>query len=258
MDRCNSRKLGLAVLLTAALAAGPVAADDLAVAVKARDTNQVLALLEGGADPNRHASYGAPINVASALGPVEIVIALLNAGADPRKRGFGGAGPLHAAALSGQSEIARVLLERGAAVDALDNLGRSPLLTYASGSVNNVVVLQILLKAGADPNAAEQTTNISALDYVATKGNAAEAELLVAFGANVNARDSQFRRTPLHFATDCCNGASGNHDMVRFLIAHGADVNAKDIDGITPLGYVQRCAPNSAMMIEILSKAGAH
>lgn len=82
MGRHKSRQLVLALILTAILAAaGPVAADDLAVAVKARDAKQVLVLLKGGADPNRHSSYGGAINVAAALGPAEIVVALLDAGA---------------------------------------------------------------------------------------------------------------------------------------------------------------------------------
>jgi ankyrin repeat protein len=192
------------------------------------------------------------------VGPPEIVDALLDAGADPRMRGFGGMSPLHAAALSGQSEIARMLVERGAEVDALDNLGRTPLLTYASGAVHNPVILQILLKGGANPNAADQSTDISVLDYVAIQGHANEAELLVTAGANVNARDNRFGETPLHFATDCFEAAVGNLEMVRFLIAHGADVNAKDGNGVTPLGYVRRCAPNSGLMVEVLTKAGGH
>jgi len=258
MDRYISRKLALAAALTVALAtAGPAVADELAVAVKARDIKQVLALLKGGADPNRHSSYGAPINEAATLGPPEIVVALLDAGADPDMRGFAGVSPLHAAALSGQSAITRILVERGAQVDALDNLGRTPLLTYASGAAHNLDVLRILLKAGANPNAVEKMTNISVLDYIAIQGHADEAELLVAAGANVNTKDNLFGETPLHFATDCCNAAIGNHDMVRFLIANGADVNAKDFGGYTPLGYVRRCASHSGLMVDILTKAGA-
>jgi ankyrin repeat protein len=255
----TSRKLALAAVLTVALAgASPVVADDLAVAVKTRDTNQVLALLKGGADPNQHSSYGAPINLAAALGPPEIVVALLDAGADLQVRGFGGESPLHAAALAGQPIITRILVERGAQVDALDNLGRTPLLTYASGAAYNVVVLQILLKAGADPNAAEHTSKMSALDYIAIRGRTDEAEMLVMAGANVNAKDSLYGETPLHYATDCWNSAVGNHDLVRFLIAHGADVNAKDFNGYTPLGYVQKCTSHSGLMVDILGKAGAH
>lgn len=236
----------------------PVAADDLATAVKARDAEQVLALLKGGADPNRAASYGGPINLAAALGPPESVVALLDAGADPQTRGFGGMSPLHSAALSGQSAITRILIDRGARVDALDNLGRTALLVYASGSAHNLDVLQILLKAGANPNAADRTTNVSVLHYIAQQGRVEAAEMLVAAGASVNARDSLFGETPLHYANDCWIGAIGKNDMVRFLIAHGADVNREDINGRTPLSYVRLCTPNAGLLIDTLVKAGAH
>src|SRR4051794_32955664 len=83
MDLGRSRQLASAIMLAVTLsAAGPAAADDLAAAVKARDTSHVLALLKAGADPNQHSSYGAPINVAAALGFAEIAVALLDAGAD--------------------------------------------------------------------------------------------------------------------------------------------------------------------------------
>lgn len=248
-----------AMILVVALAvAGPVAADDLTAAVKARDPQRVLALLKDGADPNSQLNYGAPINLAAALGPPEIVVVLLDAGADPRMRGFGGASPLHAAVLSRQPEIIKILLDRGAEINALDNLGRTPLLTYASSSAHDISVLKVLLKAGANPNAAEQPADISVLDYIAIQGNADEAELLVLAGANVNARDILSGKTPLHFATDCCSATGGNYDVVRSLLAHGADVNARDINGFTPLSYVRRCAPNSGLLIDILTKAGAH
>lgn len=258
MSRNMSRASGLAIILAAVLAvAEPAAADNLTTAVKARDTPRVLALLKGGANPDSRSPYGAPINLAAALGPSEIVVALLDAGASPQTPGFGGASPLHAAVLSGQSEIIKILLDRGAKVDALDNLGRTPLLTYASSSSHNIVVLKALLEAGANPNAAEQSTDITVLDYVAIHGHVDEAELLIAANANVNARDNLFGETPLHFAMDCCNAAAGNYHMARFLIAHGADVNAKDVNGYTPLDYVRNCAPNSGLLVEILTKAGA-
>lgn len=254
-----SRVSVLLVILALAMAFSvPVAADDLTAAVKARDSQRVVALLKAGADPNKPSSYASPINLAAALGPPESVLALLDAGADPETRGFGGSSPLHAAALSGQSEIAGILLDKGAKVDSLDNLGRTPLLTYASGSAHNIAVLQLLLKAGANPNAADQTTAISVLDYVAIRGHVDEAELLVAAGANVNARDNLFGETPLHFALDCWAAAVGNHDMVRFLVAHGAEVNAEDFHGSTPLSYARKCTPNSGLLFEVLTKAGGH
>jgi ankyrin repeat protein len=245
----------LALLL---YSSGPAAADELANAIRLRDTKQVYSLLKAGADPNRHLSYGAAIGLASALGPPEVVVALLDAGADPQTPGSGGLAPLHQAVLSGQVEITRILLQRGAKVDARDNLGRTPLLTFASGSIDNLDVVKILLQAGADPNAVQQGDETSVLEYIALHGRVAEAELLVTAGARVNARNSLWGMTPLHYAVDCWDGAKGNHDMVRFLIAHGADVNAKDVDGLTPMNYVRKCSPNGALLISILVAAGAH
>ena len=251
-------RLGLAGFLALLLSSsGSVAADDLALAIRMRDAKQVSALLKAGADPNRHMSYGSAIGLAAALGPPETVVVLLDAGADPQTPGFGGLTPLHQAVLSGQAEITRILLKRGARVDALDNLGRTPLLILASGSIDNLDVVKILLQAGADPNAVQHGDQTSVLEYVARHGRVAEAELLVTAGARINARDSVFGMTPLHDALDCWDGAIGNHDMVRFLIAHGADVNARDLNGQTPMDYVRICTPNSAHMISILAEAGA-
>jgi hypothetical protein len=52
MGQRNPAGLALAVIFALALAgSGPVVADDLVVAVKARDAKEVLALLKAGADP---------------------------------------------------------------------------------------------------------------------------------------------------------------------------------------------------------------
>lgn len=253
------RKFAPAIMFAVSLAsAGPAAADDLVAAVKANDANHVLALLRAGADPNQHSSYEVPMHVASALGLTKIVTALLDAGADLQARGFGGLSPLHTAVLSGKTAVVEILVERGAKVEALDNIGRTPLLTYASSGSTNLEVLQILLEAGANPNATEPASTLSVLDYVAIRGKIDEAKLLVAAGANANASNNLYGETPLHFALNCSKGAIGNHALVEFLIVHGADVNIRDNRGHTPLDYVRRCTPNNGLMFDILAKAGAH
>lgn len=45
--------------------------------------------------------------------------------------------------------------------------------------------------------------------------------------------------------------------VVKFLIDNGADVNVRDRDGMTPLDYARRFAPNNGLLHEIVSRAGA-
>lgn len=55
---------------------------------------------------------------------------------------------LHLAVYCGNVEMAKLLLERGAAVDALDTTGRTSLY-YCN--FRNSVLITLLLEAGADP-----------------------------------------------------------------------------------------------------------
>jgi hypothetical protein len=56
------------------------------------------------------------------------------------------------------------------------------------------------------------------------------AGLLIAKGADVNAKENLWGWTPLHYAA-----RSGEKEIIELLIAEGADVNVKDYDGETPL-----------------------
>lgn len=66
----------------------------------------------------------------------------------------------------------------------------------------------------------------------ASKGHKDVTALLIAKGADVNAKDNS-GWTPLQHAV-----RNGHKDEAEFLIATGADMNAKDDNGCTPLNYL--------------------
>jgi ankyrin repeat protein len=214
LHRSSVPVLGITGVIAAFLIS-PVFATELYDATKARDVARVKTLVNSGADLNKRSPYDGPLHVAARLGPPELVTALLDAGADIELTGYGGIRPLHAAVLAGQNKIVSMLLARGAKVDALDNVGRAPLMTFMSGEVGDVGVLKILLAAGADPNLIDGAAHLYALHYAAMQGRIDETTLLVAGGADVNAKD-RLGKSPLHYATDW-NSQRGTHEVVQFL-----------------------------------------
>ena len=93
------------------------------------------------------------------------------------------------------------------------------------------------------------------LHYAARYGHKDVAELLLAEGADVNAKDD-FAHTPLHHAAQAPIQRSAA--TVELLIAHGADANAKDYFVKTPLHYAAQSPTNrSAATAELLLANGA-
>ncbi len=111
--------------------------------------------------------------------------------------------PLHLAAEKGNTELAAVLIRRGADVNARDNLQQTPLHVAA-----------LLGKAGV-------------------------AALLIEKGADLNARAGFDQETPLHVAA--CQESIGQKETVMVLVQKGADVNARNKEQLTPALAAERC-----------------
>ena len=237
---------------------GPALATDLVDAVRAGNVARVELLLDSGADPNKRSSYNGPLHDAARIGSAEITTILIKAGADVELSGFGGVRPLHSAALAGQAKVVSILLKSGAKVDSRDNTGRTPLLSFTSGNVGDVSTLIALLQGGANPNLLDGPVPFHPLDYAAMQGRADVADLLIAFGADMNAKDNLYGETPLHQTIAAGEFAPRGHlDVARLLIDRGADVNAKDAIGLTPLDHAKRYAPNAGLLHLLLTGAGA-
>ena len=66
----------------------------------------------------------------------------------------------------------------------------------------------------------------------ARKENIEAVKQHLAAGTDVNAKDDSHGLTPLHYAAE-----AGHKEIAELLIANGADVNAKDKYGRTPLDW---------------------
>lgn len=252
------RNLSLAALAVLSMLAGPAFATDLTDAVKAGDIDRVVLLLKSGADPNKQSPYNGPLHDAARLGSAEIATILIRAGADVELPGFGGIHPLHSAAMAGQAKVVSILLASGAKPDSIDNTGRTPLLSFTSGDVSDVHTLIALLEGGANPNLLDGPVPLHPLDYAAMNDRADVADLLIAFGADIDAKNNCYGATPLHLAIYAYqDGPPVQMEVAQLLIERGADVNAKDKNGLTPMDYTKRYVPNAGLLQVLLMKAGA-
>jgi uncharacterized protein len=100
---------------------------------------------------------------------------------------------LHLAAFFGQLEVAAVLLEHGAAVDAPagNPTGVQPLHSAAAGG--HAAIVALLLERGADPDARQQG-GFAPLHSAAARGDQVTARLLLDHGATPDVRADDGRR----------------------------------------------------------------
>lgn len=152
-------------------------------------------------------------------GRLTVVQGLIGHGADLDTRARDGATPLHYAAMNGDRDKAKLLIESGATIDVWDLAGRSPLHTAAvHGHVR--VVEYLWDKAKRD---LRDRSGRTVLHLAAMSGHKSVVKFLVNSEIDKEANDRN-RRTALHLAA-----MAGKKNVVKFLIDHGADTKAEDI-----------------------------
>ncbi len=158
-----------------------------------------------------------PVADAAMNGDIEAVRALLEDGADVNAAQGDGMTALHWAAEVGDMEMVGVLLSAGARVQGVTRLGDYTPLHLASKAGNEGIVGR-LLDAGADASAFTTTGEVTPLHFAAASGSAASVEALLDHGAVVNARESVLGQTPLMLAA-----GRNRLEAVRMLLENAAD-----------------------------------
>lgn len=156
--------------------------------------------------------------------------------------------PLAYAAVSRQTQIAELLIERGARLEAQDQQGNTALLLAAMRG-DNLGMLKLLLAKGADIQHRNQRQD-SILHLVALSDSPEMLSYLERTEL-VNARNQE-SQTPLLLAA-----ASGNGEMIKLLLKQGAEVNHVSKEGYTPLLYAGLVADYPAEAVRLLIQAGA-
>ncbi|MDE3003690.1 MAG: ankyrin repeat domain-containing protein [Gemmatimonadota bacterium] len=159
----------------------------------------------------------APVADAAMRGDVAEVEALLRSGADVNAAQGDGMTALHWAAELGNTSLAEMLIAAGAYPDAVTRLGDFTALHVAAGAGQGGIV-EVLAEAGADLDARTSTGGVTPLHYAAASGSQHAVAVLLEHGVRVDARESAWLQTPLMFAA-----AAGRTEVVRALAAAGAD-----------------------------------
>jgi uncharacterized protein len=180
-----------------------------------------------------------PVADAAMRGDREALRTLLQQGADANAAQGDGMTGLHWAAQRGDAEMLEMLVYAGANVSTVTRIGQYTPLHLAAESGSPKVV-ELLLKGGASVTAKTTNTGATPLHLAAAAGSAETITLLLDKSADINARESEWGQTPLIFAA-----ARNRVDAVRTLLARGADagVTTKTVD-VTKRSALDRAALN--------------
>jgi ankyrin repeat protein len=146
-----------------------------------------------------------PLQIASLSGQKEVARVLLDCNADVAGEDEDRRTPLHLASKEGHSQVVRILLERGAPTMAQDKDGSTP--------------LHLALQARRVEAIAEEASQIDFLSY------------MISHSANFQAA-----RELADEIDQGEDGSPSSHvEVARLLVEHGSDVSARDEKGWTPL-----------------------
>jgi len=216
-------------------------------AVRNNNVAVVERLLAAGADPRAQNRNGVTaIQLACEIGSAPLVTRLLDAGVPATATGPLGETALHSCARSGNVTAAKVLVARGAPLEAGESWrGQTPLMWAAAQG--HAPVVAMLIEAGANPNTRStivewerQRTQeprdkwlppggFTALHLAAREGCVACVTALLEGKAAIDDVDPD-RQSALVLAL-----MNGHFDVAGTLIDRGIDVNLKDKVGRTAL-----------------------
>ncbi|MDB6163272.1 MAG: hypothetical protein JWL98_704, partial [Xanthomonadaceae bacterium] len=269
------------------LARSPAGDPPLALSVRLGWTRLAVRLMASGADLEARDGHGmTALHLAAALGREGALKLLVAHGASPQTRAADGQTPLGvalstgrrdladwldwrgwplpmralrasdvpAAAIVGDADAVRRLLDLDLRADTVDAQGCTALLRAAGGG--HRVTVDLLLARGADPSLPAHT-GATPLSAAVSMRHGEIVDRLLAAGADLE------QRLPADVTVLMLAAALGLPDVCARLLTAGARVEAQDAQGLTPLhcaalfGFTARERPRLIALLDTLLLAGA-
>ncbi|UCE25404.1 MAG: ankyrin repeat domain-containing protein [Candidatus Zixiibacteriota bacterium] len=225
-------------IAAAVLCAGVVRSTDLHDAVNDGALGEVEKVLRSNPSLVNIVNEGGetPLQLACRKGSIDIAGLLIDAGADLDAANNRGMTPLRWAIQSHQVEIVRLLLERGAATGDIHPMFGSLIDQAFSTACQRKAgpeIVGILIATGLEFDAARvDAMGMSRLDWAAHFSNISMTQFAIKHGADVNLVSQRLGRAPLIAAVK-----NGNAELVDILLNSGADVSLADREGNPPIRY---------------------
>ena len=219
--------LALASATSPLVAASPTETKALLAAIHEDRAEDVIGMLENGADAKGTNRYGVhPLSVACKNGNAKLVQALIDAGADVNAPGKGGHTPLMTASRTGRVKPVLALMKAGAQVKAKDRNDQTAIMWAAVEGHADVV--ELLLESDAT-RTDQLDTGFNPWFFAARQGHIDVIDVLLAHGADVNApmkNDGGGGRTPANGTSALILALENGHfDCATRLLEAGADPN---------------------------------
>jgi len=175
--------------------------------IEAADAKRLPELIEAVREqgllnsPRAVTSLGTLLHLAALRGNLEAVRLLLDAGAEVNARGFRDATPLMSACDAGKLAVMQQLVSRNADIKAKNTFGQTALHCAAGSILASPQVLEFLLAAGADPNSLENGGRTPLHSAVAVV-DPEKVEVLLKAGADPRAVASGEFGIPLRYLNE--------------------------------------------------------
>ncbi len=191
------------------------------------------------------------LHIAAKSGNLNVMKCLVNKGASTNTKDKYYNTPLHSAAYAGELDIVKYLIIKNNNINAKGEYGRTPL--HIAAINGDLDMVEYLIKRYANIDA-KDNCGMTPLHLAADVGELGIVEHLINEDAYVDARDEHYR-TPLFFAAE-----NGKLNVVKCLIEKGANVNAKNEYGETALHRVVYRATFSGdlRIVEYIINKGAN